>query len=80
MHDVTERVVVGEEADDDGIAEDGAGTAPPVDGEVDDGGDERITRPLREGSFSATSTTASSLFSSDSAAARTISSFVLYWW
>ena len=42
VHDVTERLVLGEEPDDHGIAQDAAHRVPAVDGEVDDAGDERV--------------------------------------
>jgi len=49
MHDVAVLLVVGEEPDDHGIAEDGAHGAAAVDGEVDDADQERVARPRPRG-------------------------------
>jgi hypothetical protein len=47
VHHAPERFVLGEEPDDDGIAQDGAHRATTLDGEVDDPGDEHLARPRR---------------------------------
>ena len=65
---------------DDGVADEGALHAAAFHREVDDPDEQHLARAGGAGSASAAPTAASTLASSASVAARTISSLDLNWW
>ena len=80
IHHVPELFVVREKSDDHRIAEERALHSTAFDRQIDDAFDQHLARRGRLLSASASSIAVSTLASSASAAARTISSLEGYWW